>query len=69
MYITQLWNDFAVDIDECDSSPCEHESTCMDAVNGYTCTCTDGYTGVNCQTGNILQLPLPDVNFINSLFD
>ena len=38
-----------VNIDECASSPCVHGS-CTDNVNGYTCSCIDGYTGTECQS-------------------
>ena len=38
------------DIHECGSSPCIY-GTCIDNVNSYTCTCDDGYTGTNCETG------------------
>ncbi|XP_063961991.1 fibropellin-1-like isoform X1 [Lytechinus pictus] len=37
------------DIDECDSGPCLNGGTCNDMVNGYTCSCRPGYTGVFCQ--------------------
>ena len=36
-----------IDIDECASSPCQRGGTCIDLVNGYTCTCVDGYTGMS----------------------
>ena len=28
-----------------------NNATCSDNVNSYTCTCVDGYTGTNCETG------------------
>jgi hypothetical protein len=44
------------DIDECLSNPCQNGATCTDFVNHYTCTCSDGYTGVHCETGGYTYL-------------
>ena len=49
---------FLPDIDECSSNPCEHGSTCNNLVNNYTCTCTPGYDGYNCQHGTYISLIL-----------
>ncbi|XP_038072708.1 uncharacterized protein LOC119741108 isoform X2 [Patiria miniata] len=35
--------------DECASSPCQNAATCVDGVDSYTCTCTPGFKGVNCE--------------------
>ncbi|CAH1256478.1 NOTCH2 [Branchiostoma lanceolatum] len=35
------------DIDECASSPCVH-GTCTDGLAGYTCSCENGWTGIDC---------------------
>jgi len=48
------------DTNECDSSPCIHNGTCSNLENRYRCTCKRGFTGINCETGNIE---------INSSFD
>ena len=37
-----------INIDECCSSPCEHDGACIDGDNAYTCVCTDGWQGENC---------------------
>ena len=42
---------FIPDIDECASVPCQHDGTCTDHVNKYTCTCANGYAGKVCETG------------------
>ena len=34
-----------VNIDECESFPCQNHGTCEDAINGYTCHCHSGVTG------------------------
>lgn len=41
-----------VDINECSSNPCLNSAACSDVVNGYTCACLPGYTGINCETGD-----------------
>ena len=56
--LINLWNStndvcVFVEIDECNSNPCESGSTCNDYVNGFNCTCTEGYTGIQCETGNL----------------
>ena len=40
-----------LDINECDSDPCQNGATCNVQANGYTCNCTDGYTGMYCEIG------------------
>uniref|UniRef100_UPI00358F6BFB coagulation factor VII-like isoform X2 n=1 Tax=Myxine glutinosa TaxID=7769 RepID=UPI00358F6BFB len=37
-----------VDGDQCEIQPCG-KGTCLDAINSYTCLCSEGYTGENCQ--------------------
>merc|ERR1712226_611584 len=38
-----------LDIDKCDSSPCQNGGSCTDEINGYTCNCADGYDGFHCE--------------------
>ena len=59
-----------VDIDECASSPCHNAGTCNDIVNGYTCLCSAGYNGDNCETGmshiyNIVPTEFPVIIIIH----
>lgn len=37
-------------VNECASNPCQHGGTCTDGLLSYTCACTSGWSGVNCQT-------------------
>ena len=35
-------------IDECTSSPCANNGTCIDQINGYACNCTTGFINSHC---------------------
>ena len=35
--------------DECTSNPCVNGGTCVDRVNGFNCSCGEGYSGDFCQ--------------------
>lgn len=39
----------SVEINECDSLPCQHGATCIDLVNSYLCHCDKGFQGQNCE--------------------
>lgn len=43
---------FSIDINECLSQPCQNGGTCSDDINGYICTCLNGFAGANCDFGN-----------------
>ncbi|KQL60541.1 hypothetical protein AAES_06806 [Amazona aestiva] len=38
-----------VEVNECNSSPCLHGSTCEDRISGYTCKCQKGWEGLHCE--------------------
>ena len=57
------------DVDECASNPCQN-GTCMDGINDYTCNCTVGFIGKNCDHGMIVSfniLPCVSYRFPNDL--
>ncbi|XP_029024332.1 protein crumbs homolog 2a [Betta splendens] len=39
----------SVDIDECESEPCQSGGSCEDGINSYTCTCAAGFLGKLCE--------------------
>ncbi|KAI5629550.1 vitamin K-dependent protein Z precursor [Silurus asotus] len=44
----EFWNIY-YDGDQCKSNPCQHGGSCKDKIGGYSCKCTDMYTGQNCE--------------------
>ena len=42
-----------LDINGCEAKPCQHGATCVDTAGNYTCACASGYTGRNCNEGNL----------------
>ena len=44
-----------LDINECESNPCQNGATCRDLVGGYVCSCGGGYTGPNCEGGKTVS--------------
>ena len=37
----------SINIDDCESSPCQHGGTCLDKESpGFTCNCTPGFEGI-----------------------
>ena len=48
------------EVNECDLLlPCQHNATCEDLLNDYTCTCTVGFTDKNCSTNIDDCIPNP----------
>ena len=42
----------SIDINECDSNPCQNGGNCNDAVASYSCVCMAGYEGHDCEIGD-----------------
>ncbi|XP_051558051.1 protein Z, vitamin K-dependent plasma glycoprotein b [Myxocyprinus asiaticus] len=51
----EFWTKY-YDGDQCSPNPCQHGATCKDRIGGYTCKCTDMYSGANCET-DVSQCP------------
>jgi Notch-like protein len=43
-------------VNDCEISPCENDSTCIDQIGGYSCQCMGGWTGENCMTSVVACL-------------
>lgn len=53
MFVDMFINIFYVNLFEaCSSLPCKYPATCVDGAttDEYTCVCTEGYSGTNCDT-------------------
>ncbi|XP_005990436.1 coagulation factor IX [Latimeria chalumnae] len=44
----KFWNQY-VDGDQCQSNLCLNNGSCEDGINSYTCWCTSGFKGKNCE--------------------
>lgn len=40
------------DIDECLNMPCKNGATCNNKPGSYSCSCSAGWTGEDCDEGN-----------------
>ncbi|XP_060561281.1 protein jagged-1b-like [Ruditapes philippinarum] len=52
-----------IEINECESSPCQNGGVCNDLLGSYSCTCAEGWSGTNCGTGILCsKLCLPETS-------
>ena len=42
------------EIEICTSTTCLNGGTCQDTPDSYVCNCVDGYTGQQCEDGELL---------------
>uniref|UniRef100_A0AAG5D0U0 Protocadherin-like wing polarity protein stan n=1 Tax=Anopheles atroparvus TaxID=41427 RepID=A0AAG5D0U0_ANOAO len=45
------------EVDLCYSDPCQNGGSCVRKEGGYSCVCTEAYTGVNCETSIVSLKP------------
>ena len=50
------------DIDDCGSSNCQNGGSCVDGVASFTCACATGYTGSECEQGELVVVPHHTLN-------
>ena len=41
---------YIVDANDCAGNPCNNGGVCMDGIATYTCTCSEGFNGSDCET-------------------
>ena len=57
------------DVDECLTLPCLHDGVCNNLDGSYNCSCQEGWSGDNCQTGNQILLHTWNILFaLNNIF-
>ena len=44
------------DHDDCLPDPCQNGAICQDQINDYTCECSPGWEGKNCEISNYLKI-------------
>lgn len=44
-----------LDIDDCQSNPCQNGGTCIDEINSFVCLCLPSYGGATCEKGNDVE--------------
>jgi len=44
---------YVIDIDECLKTPCQNGGLCVNNNGSYTCNCSAGFTGKDCEKGSI----------------
>ena len=55
------------DIDDCSSSPCQNGGSCVDHVSNFSCVCSQGFTGLKCESGYYESFLLTFLSFIMAL--
>ena len=64
LYLNPLPPGIFLDIDECHSTPCKNNGTCVDKINSYTCKCKPGFKGTNCETSMLSNIPSISVSAV-----
>ena len=62
-------NSCELNIDECASSPCVNGGTCVDGVNGFSCNCKVGFSGVFCHVRGLSNVCTGSCGSLQSCVD
>lgn len=55
-----------VNIDECDSNPCQNGASCTDETYGYTCKCRPAFSGERCEIKHSTCLDNPGICVVSA---
>ena len=59
---------FYLDINECAGSPCKNGATCQNIPGSYLCRCNAGFTGRNCNSGQLAHSLFNSNTFLQSIY-
>ena len=57
----------SLDVDECAGTPCKNGAKCSNIPGSYLCSCKAGFTGKNCDTGQLARSLFNSNTFLQSI--
>ena len=59
---------YILDIDDCESNPCQNGGKCKDGINSHICDCSSGYMGYNCEKGDFVLHYISNIECLKSQY-